>query len=355
MSLIKEKEKEEEEAGSCNKPSQRPIIEPFLERDLIEDDFFRMTVSGTPTRLSVRKDLCQYSLRNKDPILLLKNIETSQEHSLTWTNIDIFPQLNASTIHLELFSQLMTKLTLNEHLHLHSLTLCGNPEHTRKTYLAVNPEVSRSNLHGRHVAQMLLSNSSLTSVDLRLGLEGTTFSHALTYLDDHDQDNPKPHLINQNSTLTELSLSHNSIMALGMKALTTALDAKHWPRCGLRYLDLSHNTLHSDAAEAIATLLETNYTIKTLNLEANKLDDEGCDILAKSFQKVLNQKFPANNTSTSDSISPSIDLPCGGNLTALLLGDNRINDISSLCQALVAHPSLITLGLGLNPINTQGK
>ena len=87
--------------------------------------------------------------------------------------------------------------------------------------------------------------------------------------------------LEKNTTLVSLDLYANNIGDEGAKALATALEKN----TTLESLDLDVNTIGDEGAKALATALEKNTTIRGLNLNANNIGKEGIDALTSVLEK----------------------------------------------------------------------
>lgn len=135
------------------------------------------------------------------------------------------------------------------------------------------------------------------------------------------------YLMKNNSSITKLNLSLNSISNDGAEALANILKKNDT----LTNLNLANNDIGDSGASFLGKSLEINNGIKTLNLGDNDIRDEGIKAIATSLEK---------NTT----------------LTQLLLYMNTITDdgVQKLADALERNTSLIKLQLNQNNITSTG-
>ena len=87
--------------------------------------------------------------------------------------------------------------------------------------------------------------------------------------------------LEKNTTLVSLDLDVNSIGDEGAKALATVLEKN----TTLQILELYENNIGDEGAKALATALEKNTTLVTLNPNFNSIGDEGAKALATALEK----------------------------------------------------------------------
>ncbi|XP_060066920.1 leucine-rich repeat-containing protein 74A-like [Ylistrum balloti] len=131
----------------------------------------------------------------------------------------------------------------------------------------------------------------------------------------------------QSVRLRELYLGHNSLGYQGFSALASAIERN----TTLRTLDLQWNHIRRDSAKQVCKAIAVNKGLHTINLAWNGLGKEGCIALCRSLPK---------NVTLQD-----IDL-----------NSNRIDTTSLrfLLHGLVHNTCLKCVRIGRNPLTTDG-
>jgi Ran GTPase-activating protein (RanGAP) involved in mRNA processing and transport len=80
-------------------------------------------------------------------------------------------------------------------------------------------------------------------------------------------------LLQSNTTLQSLNLSNNNLGDNGLAEIATGLAAN--PKTALEFLDMDNNKLTATSGNPLKTLLQTNASLRTLNLAHNDLGDKG--------------------------------------------------------------------------------
>ena len=83
-----------------------------------------------------------------------------------------------------------------------------------------------------------------------------------------------------NSSLTELNLSHSELKPEEIEALAKALKENQ----SLTYLDLSHNQIGAEGARALAEVLKVNRNLTHLDIGFNQIGVEGASTLVKALE-----------------------------------------------------------------------
>lgn len=162
---------------------------------------------------------------------------------------------------------------------------------------------------GQALARTLASNSTLTSLALSLGLEGSRIGEALS----------------KNSTLTRLDLTQNSIGKPGLQALARGIVKQHV----LTDLCLRRNLIYTPCVSVLSRLIRSS-ALTSLDLGVNKIGSAGVPMLSSA-------------------------LAASATLQKLNLDNNQLGSgIELLCAALRDHPSLTDLSLSMNDIKDRG-
>ncbi|XP_021361363.1 leucine-rich repeat-containing protein 74A-like isoform X2 [Mizuhopecten yessoensis] len=193
-----------------------------------------------------------------------------------------------------------------------------------------------------YISEMLVRNSTLMELDLSQtfpgpeGLEvlGEAMQHSgslqVLKLEGNNIEHTEVKTIvkvMQSVRLQELYLGHNSLGYQGFSALASAIETN----TTLRILDLQWNHIRRDSAKQVCKAIAANKGLRTLNLAWNGLGKEGCIALCRSL--------PKNVT-----------------LQELDLNSNRIDTTSLrfLLHGLVHNTCLKCVRIGRNPLTTDG-
>ncbi|KAH7054780.1 hypothetical protein BKA57DRAFT_434420 [Linnemannia elongata] len=161
--------------------------------------------------------------------------------------------------------------------------------------------------------------------------------------------------IKANSILTTLNLDHNSIGDNGAQALSEALKTNST----LTTLNLYSNKIGPNGAQALSEALKTNSTLTTLNLEDNSIGDNGAQALSEALKSnstltTLNLSWNSIGDNGAQALSEA--LKTNSTLTTLNLVSNSIGDngAQALSEALKTNSTLTTLNLEDNSIGPNG-
>ncbi|KAL6491374.1 hypothetical protein MHYP_G00017190, partial [Metynnis hypsauchen] len=83
-------------------------------------------------------------------------------------------------------------------------------------------------------------------------------------------------VLQSNSSLKELDLSSNDLQDSGVKLVSVGLKSSH---CTLKTLRLASCNLGSEACEILSSVLQSNSSLKELDLSSNDLQDSGVELL----------------------------------------------------------------------------
>ncbi|KAL7875402.1 hypothetical protein AOLI_G00103650 [Acnodon oligacanthus] len=84
-------------------------------------------------------------------------------------------------------------------------------------------------------------------------------------------------VLQSNSSLKELDLSNNDLQDSGVKLLSVGLKSSH---CTLEILRLASCNLGGEACEILSSVLQSNSSLKELDLSSNDLQDSGVKLLS---------------------------------------------------------------------------
>jgi len=216
-------------------------------------------------------------------------------------------------------------------------------------------ELGRDIANNTHLTHVDLSYSSLNDQKMSFLFRGLTRSSSIKDL--VLQFNHfgaigamVPFLQNANS-LTHLDLSYNDILTEGFNLIfrelrdspieylhcchceieSIEIDNEHLPR-NLKSLYLDGNKINADGCRELAKLLQGgDSTLEHLNLEDNKIDDEGVEMLVDALEN--NTSLTALDLEENDGISKN-------GLAALL---KLVNDISTIEATLRSNHTLQTI------------
>lgn len=208
-------------------------------------------------------------------------------------------------------------------------------------------------------------------------------------------------ILETNSTLTYLNLSHMEIPDIGPigKALKVNITLQtlflhgaylrdkgvadlfeglyHNPT--LTHLQLSGNGITPEGVGPIVTMLQTNTTLLRLNLHNNLLEDKGSEAIVKALNttlttltlsengiskgKCFGDMLAVNSTLTrldlhKNDLGEEVEelskgLAVNSSLTALHLGWNNVGNVRELARALQCNDTLRSLGLNNNPVDVK--
>ncbi|XP_051742960.1 NACHT, LRR and PYD domains-containing protein 3-like isoform X3 [Ctenopharyngodon idella] len=89
-------------------------------------------------------------------------------------------------------------------------------------------------------------------------------------------------LQSSNSSLRELDLSNNDLKDSGVKLLSDGLKSSH---CQLNILRLTHCNLTGQCCESLSSSLQSNFSLRELDLSNNDLQDSGVKLLSVGMKK----------------------------------------------------------------------
>ena len=176
--------------------------------------------------------------------------------------------------------------------------------------------------------------------------------------------NPKKHApdaavlgaaLETNTTLRYLDLSRNNLATAGARSLATALGTN----TALTNLNLSGNNLGSAGAKSFAKVLKTNTTLTNLSLYSNNLGPAGAESLAtalKTNRTLTNLSLSHNNLGSAGAESFALGLETNTTLTSLILRDNNLGPAGAeaLAKALKTNTTLTNLNLIGNNLDPAG-
>ena len=215
-------------------------------------------------------------------------------------------------------------------------------------------ELGRDIADNTHLVEVNLSDAAINDHKASRLFRGLTRSSSIKEMTLRYDDlsaagvlSMEPFLQNANN-LQLLSLSNNNIQSGGFNMIFRALrdspietlfcrwcgiesieiEKENSPR-HLRQLALQGNSINTDGCRQIAKLLQGgDVTLKSLNLEGNKIDDEGVEILVDALQ---------NNKSLKDlDLKGNKRISKHGNIMLLKL----VNDVSSIEATLRSNHTL---------------
>ncbi|XP_069130021.1 leucine-rich repeat-containing protein 74A-like isoform X2 [Argopecten irradians] len=193
-----------------------------------------------------------------------------------------------------------------------------------------------------YLSEMLVRNNTLMELNLSETFPGSdgleVLAEAMQYNTsikvlklegnniEHTEVQNIVHLM-RNKRLQELYLGHNSLGYQGFSALASAIESN----TTLRKLDLQWNHIRRDSAKQVCKAIAVNKGLHSINLAWNGLGKEGCIALCRSLPK---------NVTLQD-----IDL-----------NSNRIDTTSLrfLLHGLVHNTCLKCVRIGRNPLTTDG-
>ena len=193
------------------------------------------------------------------------------------------------------------------------------------------------------LAALLEANTSLANLDLSHNKIGPAGAESLATA------------LKTNTTLTNLFLSHNNIGPAGAESVATVLKTN----TTLTNLDLSHNNLGLAGAESFATALKANTTLTNLFLSDNSIGPAGAESLAtalKTNTTLTDLSLFLNNIGPAGAESLATALKTNTTLTSLDLFCNNIGPAGaeSLATALKANTTLTNLVLYDNDLGPAG-
>ena len=127
----------------------------------------------------------------------------------------------------------------------------------------------------------------------------------------------------------------------------------------LQTLDLSHNSIGSDSAVALAEGLKCCTNLQTLDISFNSISSDGAVALAEGLKCCTNLQtldLSYNSISSDGAVALAEGLKCCTNLQALYLGFNNIGSDGAvaLAEGLKCCTNLQALYLGFNSIDSDG-
>jgi Ran GTPase-activating protein (RanGAP) involved in mRNA processing and transport len=162
--------------------------------------------------------------------------------------------------------------------------------------------------------------------------------------------------LEQNKTLIHLDLFRNNINVAGAKALADALKQNQT----LTYFGLTFNNIGDRGAKALAVALDQNKTLTHLDLNSNYILHEGAKALATllNYNKTLIHHLDLSKNKIGDEGAQALAIALVQNqtLTHLDLNSNYIGDEGAkvLAEALVQNQTLTHLDLNSNYIGDEG-
>ncbi|XP_072893806.1 NACHT, LRR and PYD domains-containing protein 3-like isoform X2 [Hemitrygon akajei] len=164
--------------------------------------------------------------------------------------------------------------------------------------------------------------------------------------------------LSTNPSLTELSLSVNSLGDSGVKPVSAALRN---PECKIQKLWLCDVGLTDSGAEDFVSALSTNPSLRELSLSGNKLRDSGVKLVSAALRnpECKIQKLWLSKVGLTDSGADDLVSALGTNpsLTELYLELNSLTDrsVAALRRLILTLPSLEVIGLYGNRFSETGK
>ena len=158
-----------------------------------------------------------------------------------------------------------------------------------------------------------------------------------------------------NTTLKDLDLHHNNLGPAGAESLATALERN----ATLTNLNLRNNTLGPAGVESLVTALKANKTLTYLNLPGNNIGPAGCESLATALKE--NTTLTHLNLSDNDLGPAAVEslptaLAINTALQVLDLSQNNLGPagVESLPRALKTNKTLKDLNLSHNNLGPAG-
>lgn len=133
-------------------------------------------------------------------------------------------------------------------------------------------------------------------------------------------------ILRTNKTLTELRLACNS--SLGKQGVQMLCEGLKYPFCQLQNLGLEEGTLTTAGCQHLASVLATGWTLKKLNLEHNKLGDEGVKLLCEGL------KHPDCQLQTLILGTCDLTAACCGDLSFVFRSNSTLIELNLDCNAL---------------------
>ncbi|CAK0782497.1 hypothetical protein CVIRNUC_005717 [Coccomyxa viridis] len=218
-------------------------------------------------------------------------------------------------------------------------------------HLSRDAAIRKLNLTGNNIgdkgstvlAEMLKLNTTLVSLELN--------SNSI----DYDGATALAEAISENTSLTSLYLSDNYIGALGAAVIANALSKNK----SLRELHMKGNELGDEGVKALCKALkERQSPITSLDFGNNNISAEGAeaiaDIVKRAHLKELNLYM--NDIGDAGILKIASALEGDSSLVSLDVGGNNIEatGITALANALKGNANLKSLELGYNPIKEKG-
>jgi hypothetical protein len=222
-------------------------------------------------------------------------------------------------------------------------------------------QLGRDISNNTHLTVLHLNEGALNDRKMTFFFRALTRSSTIKYMHLYENDAEVQSMVPfvQNaSNLTKLNLDANTFESEGFNALMRALrdspieslscdrcgiesidiDSEHIPK-HLTYLYFSNNSINADGCRGLAKLLQGgDSTLNFINLDDNKIDDEGVEILVDALK---------NNTSLKTlTLRRNNDISRQGQIMLLKL----ISDISSIKATLQSNHTLLFIHL----VNSDG-
>ena len=158
-----------------------------------------------------------------------------------------------------------------------------------------------------------------------------------------------------NHSLTSLDLSSNEVGAAGASALANALQNNQ----SLTYLYFHYNQVGDAGASALANALQNNHSLTSLNLSFNKVGAAGASALATALQtnhSLTSFYLYSNEVGDAGASALANALQNNQSLTKLDLRNNQVGDAgaSALANAIQYNHSLTYFSLWYNQVGDAG-
>lgn len=220
----------------------------------------------------------------------------------------------------------------------------------------------------KYICGALKDNVHLTSLNLAftsLGVEGCVF--LLDALKDNTQiidldiignkigdDGAKimKQLLSINKTIQKINFGSNDIGSQGMKYIAEAL-INH--NTIITDLDVSHNHIKNEGLESIIRILTNNKYIKVLNIKFNDIIDTKIEVeISNQFNNLIYLDISANGY-FANNIQHIVNIIKNNKIKELNIGYNSINNLNMkyICDAVKDNTSLVSLSLSNNNIRNH--
>ncbi|EFC41881.1 predicted protein [Naegleria gruberi] len=201
------------------------------------------------------------AINNKITMLYYKNLCSGSINEQVTDFFNTIHKRKVFTCKLKQVEDLMAiKEPLKYHEFLHTLVLKNNPNVLNLSILC----------------EALVTNKSITKLDI----SGCGLSNL----------EPLTQVLQSNKTLTSINLSHNNIDDKQVALLSEALPTSGMLR--LLEIDLSYNKIGNEGCKTFVNALASLHSVfyvQTLNLHHNKISDEGAQAVASILEKLSPQ------------------------------------------------------------------